>query len=156
MHETVYSLRCQTSFGEMLLTGTEDVIRGLHLPNCFPILIPEEKNLPVLQQAVKELLEYCAGFRRVFDLPLEPHGTEFQRLCWSELCRIPYGSCISYGELARRIGKPGAARAVGQANHNNPIAIMIPCHRVIAANGSLGGYGGGLSLKRRLLELEKQ
>ena len=111
---------------------------------------------PVLQKAEAELSEYFAGKRREFDLPLAPQGTEFQQKVWRALCDIPYGETRTYGEIARDIGSPGACRAVGMANHFNPIAVIIPCHRVIGANGSLTGYGGGLEKKIFLLELEKE
>ena len=102
-----------------------------------------------------ELAEYFEGRRDTFTLPLAPRGTPFQQRVWGELCRIPYGETISYGELARRIGQPQAVRAVGLANGANPLAIVIPCHRVIGANGTLTGYGGGLPNKRFLLDLER-
>ena len=101
-----------------------------------------------------ELEEYFEGARRAFTVPFILRGTPFQRRVWGELCRIPYGETISYAELARRIGSPKAVRAVGLANGANPIAIIVPCHRVIGANGTLTGYGGGLPTKRYLLELE--
>lgn len=102
-----------------------------------------------------ELAEYFDGARDTFTLQIAPRGTPFQQRVWGELCRIPYGETISYGELARRIGQPQAVRAVGLANGANPIAIVIPCHRVIGANGTLTGYGGGLANKRFLLDLER-
>ena len=102
----------------------------------------------------QQLAEYFAGTRREFTLPLNPEGTEFQRRVWDELTRIPYGTTISYSELARRLGDPAAVRAVGRANGANPLWIIIPCHRVIGADGSLTGYAGGLEVKRSLLELE--
>ncbi len=101
-----------------------------------------------------QLREYLAGTRRSFDLALEPSGTPFQQRVWRGLTEIPYGTVCGYGDLARHIGKPGAARAVGQANGANPIPIIIPCHRVIAADGSIGGFSSGLPIKRRLLALE--
>jgi methylated-DNA-[protein]-cysteine S-methyltransferase len=101
-----------------------------------------------------QLSEYFAGRRRRFDLPLAPRGTEFQRRVWRALTEIPYGKTISYGELARRIDKPSASRAVGLANGANPLPIIVPCHRVIGADGSLTGFGGGLPIKRKLLALE--
>ena len=104
---------------------------------------------------IDQLNEYFAGKRREFDLPLAPRGTEFQLACWNELQRIAYGTTISYSELARRIARPNAVRAVGAANGANPIPIVIPCHRVIGANGTLTGYGGGLHIKRALLALEQ-
>ncbi|MDP8207746.1 MAG: methylated-DNA--[protein]-cysteine S-methyltransferase [Candidatus Electryonea clarkiae] len=104
--------------------------------------------------AVKQLEEYFSGKRHEFELEVAPEGTPFQLKVWKELQRIPYGVTISYGELASRIGKPTASRAVGLANGKNPISIVIPCHRVIGADGSLTGYGGGLHRKQGLLELE--
>ena len=105
-------------------------------------------------QAKRQLAEYFRGERQDFDLSLAPRGTAFQQQVWSALRGIPYGETISYGDLAARIGKPAAQRAVGSANGANPIPIVIPCHRVIASNGTLGGYAGGLGMKRQLLELE--
>lgn len=107
-----------------------------------------------LKSARVQLQEYFAGERRHFELPLHPVGTPFQLEVWQELGRIPYGATISYGELARRIDKPQAVRAVGAANGRNPLPIVLPCHRVIGANGSLTGFGGGLPTKRYLLDLE--
>ena len=107
-----------------------------------------------LRAAIEQLDEYFAGRRRRFDLPLAPRGTDFQRRVWRALSDIPYGKTISYGELARRIGKPSASRAVGLANGANPLPIVVPCHRVIGADGSLTGFGGGLPIKRKLLALE--
>lgn len=109
---------------------------------------------PLLTEGKRQLLEYLAGVRRVFDLPLAPKGTEFYRSVWRALEEIPYGETRSYRDIAQTVGRPKAVRAVGQANHNNPIPIIIPCHRVVGANGSLTGYGGGLDLKERLLRLE--
>jgi methylated-DNA-[protein]-cysteine S-methyltransferase len=102
----------------------------------------------------RELVEYLAGARRKFDFPIDLRGTPFEMEVWTALQNIPYGSTVTYGELATRLGRPGAARAVGSANGRNPIPIVVPCHRVIAAGGKLGGYGGGLTLKRQLLDLE--
>ena len=101
-----------------------------------------------------ELLEYFAGTRTEFTVPLSPAGTDFQRAVWRALQQIPYGETRAYGEIAEAVGRPGAARAVGTANHRNPIPIIIPCHRVVGSNGQLCGFGGGLGVKRRLLELE--
>ncbi|MDD4537442.1 MAG: methylated-DNA--[protein]-cysteine S-methyltransferase [Lentisphaeria bacterium] len=109
---------------------------------------------PLLRQACAELHEYFAGDRRVFTLPIQPAGTPFQQSVWIAMRAIPYGDTRSYGELAAAIGKPGAARAVGQACNRNPIAIIIPCHRVLAAHGAPGGFRAGLAIKRQLLELE--
>ncbi|MDA8321206.1 MAG: methylated-DNA--[protein]-cysteine S-methyltransferase [Actinomycetota bacterium] len=110
----------------------------------------------VLDAAAGQLAEYFAGSRTQFDLPVELDGTQFQRTVWQTLRSIPYGATISYGELAGRIGQPSASRAVGLANGRNPVSIVVPCHRVIGANGSLTGYGGGIERKRFLLALEQR
>ena len=108
----------------------------------------------MLGAAAAQLLEYFAGKRRAFDLPLDLDGTDFQRRAWTALAAIPYGETRSYGEQARRLGVPRAARAIGAANGANPVPIVLPCHRLVGADGSLTGFGGGLDVKRRLLELE--
>jgi len=110
---------------------------------------------PLIREAAQQLAEYFSGRRRVFDLPLDLEGTAFQREVWEALRRIPYGETCTYGELARAIGRAGGARAAGAANGANPVAIIVPCHRVLAAGGGLGGYAGGLERKRFLLELER-
>lgn len=107
-----------------------------------------------MARAAEQLAAYFAGRRRAFELPLAPGGTAFQRQVWAALCGIPFGATISYGELAARLGRPGASRAAGGANGRNPIAIIIPCHRVVAADGGLGGFSGGLEVKARLLRHE--
>lgn len=112
------------------------------------------RNDAALAEVARQLAEYDAGTRREFTLPLAAVGSEFQHKVWAELCRIPYGTTISYGELARRVGDPGAARAVGRANATNPIALIVPCHRVIGSDGKLTGYAGGLPLKAALLQFE--
>ena len=114
-----------------------------------------EGGSPILDEAARQLRAYFAGDLVSFDLPLELHGTEFQRRCWLALATIPYGQTVSYGEQARRLGLGAdAARAVGAANGRNPLPIVLPCHRVIGADGSLTGFGGGLDVKRYLLEHE--
>jgi len=115
-----------------------------------------EGPTPLLRRAAAELEEYFAGRRRSFTVPLAPAGTPFQQRVWEALRTIPCGETRSYGAIAAQIGQPAAARAVGMANHRNPIAIMIPCHRVIGSDGSLTGYASGTEIKRRLLELEKR
>lgn len=110
---------------------------------------------PILVKAAHQLYEYLRGERRVFDLPLKPQGTAFQLSVWKALLEIPYGETRSYRDIAEAIGNPKAVRAVGMANHRNPISFIIPCHRVIGADGSLVGYGGGLPLKKRLLDMER-
>jgi methylated-DNA-[protein]-cysteine S-methyltransferase len=120
-----------------------------------PDLVRDDAH-PVLAETARQLQEYFAGTRMRFDLPLALEGTSFQRRVWDALLEIPYGATCSYAELARRIGAPAAVRAAGSANGANPIAIVVPCHRVIATGGGLGGYGGGLDRKQCLLELERQ
>jgi methylated-DNA-[protein]-cysteine S-methyltransferase len=144
--------------GELLLIDDGGQLAGLEFDNDgkrrAKLPSQAEGETSLLREAVKQLKAYFAGKRRDFDLPLAPAGTEFQRRVWDALCNIPYGETISYAELARRVESPRACRAVGSANGSNPIAVIIPCHRVIASNGSLGGYGGGLDRKQWLLELE--
>ena len=111
-------------------------------------------HLPLFEMARRQLEEYFAGYRQNFDLPLDPGGTDFQRRVWRTLLDIPYGKSISYKELAQRVDRPKGFQAVGQANGKNPLPILIPCHRVIAADGSLGGYSAGLDRKGFLLDLE--
>jgi methylated-DNA-[protein]-cysteine S-methyltransferase len=106
-------------------------------------------------EVAKQIDEFFAGKRQDFDFPLAPRGSEFQKRVWAELVKIPFGETISYGELARRIGNPAASRAVGRANATNPIALIVPCHRVIGTNGKLTGYGGGIELKEKLLAWER-
>lgn len=115
----------------------------------------EWEETPLLRQTADQLDEYFQGSRRVFDVPLSPQGTEFERTVWKALQAIPYGETRSYGDIARRIGRPSACRAVGQANNRNPVGIIIPCHRVIGADGKLTGYASGLTIKQYLLELEQ-
>lgn len=116
----------------------------------------DDQTSPVLDEAVRQLAEYFAGEREDFDLPLAARGTPFQHRVWDELVRIPHGKTASYGQIAARLGlRPAASRAVGSANGSNPIPIVVPCHRVIGANGTLTGYAGGLERKRTLLALEQ-
>lgn len=113
-------------------------------------------STPLLEEAVRQLNAYFDGTLQAFDLPIRLEGTAFRRSCWQALQTIPYGETISYGEQARRIGRPKAVRAVGGANHHNPISIIVPCHRVIGADGSLTGYGGGMDVKAWLLAHERK
>ncbi len=151
-----------TPIGTLRLVGDDARIVRVDLPNAAahdPDFAWQEAHgrLPgALRQAKRQLAEYFDGSRRDFDLPLSPDGTAFQCRVWEELRRIPYGETISYGELARRIGRPTASRAVGAANGKNPLAIVVPCHRVIGADGTLTGYGGGLPIKETLLALERR
>lgn len=114
----------------------------------------EARETPLLQEAHRQLKEYLAGKRTAFDLPLKPQGTPFQQAVWKALLDIPYGQTATYGQIAAKVGNPKACRAVGMANNRNPIAVIIPCHRVIGADGGMTGYGGGLPIKRMLLDLE--
>lgn len=144
--------------GQLLLAGrgsTLEVLWFLH--GRRPASIdPSWRLVPgAFGDVARQLTEYFAGTRTVFEFDVEPQGTEFQRRVWQALREIPYGQTISYGELARRLGDVKAVRAVGLANGANPIAIVIPCHRVIGANGALVGFGGGLPVKRALLDLEQ-
>jgi len=115
---------------------------------------PDRSGIVVL--ALDQIAEYLDGRRREFDLPLDVRGTDFQRRVWAAVAAIPYGETRAYAEIARAMGRPAAARAVGAANGANPLPLVVPCHRVIGSDGSLAGYGGGLDVKRKLLEMEKQ
>jgi methylated-DNA-[protein]-cysteine S-methyltransferase len=126
-----------------------------HAPGAEALGLPGEPGEEPFATAAGQLAAYFAGELTEFDLPLAPAGTDFQRRVWNGLRAIPYGQTISYGELARRVGNPAASRAVGLANGRNPIAIVVPCHRVIGTDGSMTGYGGGLDRKRFLLALER-
>ncbi len=151
---TIATTPLDTPVGRLVLEGDGDILVGIWLPNDPKQATVEDSGAtPVLKETAVQLEEYFAGERTGFDVPMELDGTVFQREVWAELSRIPYGETISYGELARRVGRPKGPRAVGQANGRNPIPIIVPCHRVLAGNG-LGGYGGGLSVKRALLALE--
>ncbi len=142
-----------TPLGQMALAEESGALTRLFLPG-EGILRLVSRETPLLSKGRDEILAYLRGERRSFDLPLDPMGTPFQQAVWAELRRIPYGETRSYAQVAAGIGKPKAVRAVGQANHRNPLPIFIPCHRVIGASGKLTGYGGGLDLKEKLLELE--
>lgn len=156
---TTYYTYVESPIGRLLLMSDGAALTVLHmLDERESVELPrgavQDASARPLSDAVRQLEEYFAGGRTAFDLPLRLAGTPFQRRVWQELQAIPYGTTISYGELARRIGEPGASRAVGMANGRNPIAVIVPCHRVIGANGHLVGFGGGLGRKRTLLDLE--
>lgn len=144
-----------TPYGRMGLVEESGAIVRLYLPNEGTPRIAEHET-PLLVKGKRQLMEYFDGARREFDLPLRSEGTEFRKKVWKALLDIPYGATISYGQLAVNVGNPKAVRAVGQANHHNPIPILIPCHRVVGSNGTLTGYGGGMELKRQLLDLEQE
>ena len=146
-------LSISSALGTFVLEGTEEALTALYLPGRDTGSAPFGES-PLLLRGAAELTEYLSGRRRTFDLPLSPGGTPFQRQVWEALTAIPYGETRTYGEVAAAIGRPRAVRAVGQADHRNPRPILIPCHRVVGADGSLTGYAGGLALKRALLALE--
>lgn len=144
--------------GDLYLVASEKGLQGLFLdPQEAALTLILNPSVPIhqiLQSCVQQLHEYFSGERRDFDLSLDLKGTAFQKQVWEELLRIPFGETASYKQIAERIGNPKATRAVGAANGKNPICIIVPCHRVIAADGSLGGYSGGLPFKRGLLAIE--
>lgn len=145
--------------GLLKLISDENALVALLWENDPPARVPldeaeEDKNHPILIQAEDELNEYFAGTRTKFSVPLNPHGTDFQKSVWLELRKIPYGETRSYKQLADAVGKPLASRAVGAANGKNPLSIIVPCHRVIGSNGTLTGFAGGLEFKSYLLNLE--
>lgn len=142
-----------TPLGPMALAGEEEAITHLYLPGRpTPRLVSHPT--PLLLEGERQLLEYMGGQRKVFDLPLNPQGTPFQRRVWQALEAIPWGETRTYRDIALAVDSPRGFRAVGMANHHNPIPIFIPCHRVVGADGSLTGYAGGLELKKALLSLE--
>jgi methylated-DNA-[protein]-cysteine S-methyltransferase len=154
----IFFSRIDSPVGPLVLAASDEGLHGIEFqPSHHPVARDgdwREGDHPLLRQAATELGEYFTGARRIFDLPLAPHGTTFQQAVWRMLATIPYGATLSYTELASRVGRPAAVRAVGAANGRNPLPIVLPCHRVIGANGSLTGFGGGLPTKRFLLELE--
>ena len=155
--ETRYWHEIDTPIGTVLLAGDGERLTRIHFQSGPRPLRPRPQWIATARpfaNAVAQLNAYFAGRRTRFDLPLSPAGTEFQRQVWQALRSIPYGETISYGELARRVGNPRASRAVGLANGANPLPIVVPCHRVIGANATLTGFGGGLPIKRALLDLE--
>ncbi len=148
-----YKTYYKSLLGIVKIVGTQDCILSLDFVEQMQ---PGDDDLPFcVKECVKQIAEYFEGKRQEFFLNLDPHGTNFQRLVWRQLEKIPFGKLVSYAEIASVIGKPKACRAVGSANGKNPIAIIIPCHRVIGSDGSLTGYGGGLWRKEWLIEHER-
>ena len=153
----MYYCYLETPIGDLLLAGEDDALSLVGFPEGSmrrepePDWIYSERPFAAARQ---QLTAYFAGERKSFDLPLKPHGTEFQLQVLDELQKIPYGTTTSYGDIAKRIGRPKAVRAVGAANGRNPLPIIIPCHRVIGSGGDLTGFGGGLPTKEALLRLE--
>ena len=156
--ETLFCYRISSPVGPLFLAASTKGLVRLEFEareqKLNPKTIQLQESRKALAPYLDQLNEYFAGQRRDFSLPLDLRGTEFQLQCWRALLDIPYGETRSYGDLARAIGHPNAFRAVGMSNNRNPVAIVVPCHRVIAADGSLCGYGGGLDIKRKLLDLE--
>lgn len=155
----MYYCYFDTPIGELLLAGDDAALAMIGFPEGKMRREPEPDwiyNEKPFGEAIRQLAEYFAGERQEFDLPLRLNGTEFQLLVLEELRRIPYGQTTSYGDIAARIGRPRAVRAVGAANGRNPIPIVVPCHRVIGAGGDLTGFGGGLDTKEALLRLESE
>jgi len=153
---TVHSV-LPSPIGPLTLVARDGVLTQLGMEDqahAAPVPPGSRRDDEALAAVRTQLEEYFAGTRTAFDVPMRLEGTGFQRAVWAQLCAIPYGTTVSYGELARRVGNPKASRAVGLANGRNPVAVIVPCHRVIAGDGSLGGYGGGLDRKRALLDLE--
>ncbi len=155
----MYYCYTNSPIGELLLAGDQDALTMIGFPKGSMRRAPEPDwifNEKPFAEAMKQLDEYFDGQRRDFDLPLRLDGTEFQLLVLDELQKIPYGETTSYGDIAKRIGRPKASRAVGAANGRNPIPIVVPCHRVIGSHGDLTGFGGGLDTKEALLRLEAE
>lgn len=156
--ETISYTEMESPIGKLRLAGNEKGLRqlsfvsGQHTRAVAKEWVRDEKPF---KEATRQLRAYFRGELKEFDLALEMQGTDFQKSVWNELRKIPYGETRSYGQVAKRIGNPKAMRAVGAANGQNPIAIIVPCHRVIGSSGSLTGFGGGMDCKKRLLELEK-
>jgi len=156
---TASSATCPSPIGDILVVADDAGLRELHLPGSFTSRADVSATGPAaatLTRVRRQLETYFAGELTEFDLPLAPSGTAFQLQVWQALAGIPYAKTESYGSVAARIGNPKASRAVGMANNKNPLAIVVPCHRVIGANGSLVGYGGGLPMKDWLLHHERQ
>jgi methylated-DNA-[protein]-cysteine S-methyltransferase len=160
----LFSTQVATPIGRLTLLATHEALVAVRFEAHHPLLTLHRAPAidmkagehAVLAQAQRELHEHFAGDRMSFDVPLEPRGTPFQQRVWRQLLAIPYGETRSYGQLAAAIDKPTASRAVGAANGRNPLAIFVPCHRVIGANGSLTGFAGGHEAKKRLLEIERE
>lgn len=155
----IRSLHLATPVGPVVLTATDEAVIGLRFGTAVPegsVPVPEEEAAPLLREAAAQLREYFAGTRRAFTLPLAPVGTEFQQRVWEALRTIPCGETRTYRQIAEQIGHDRACRAVGMANNRNPIAILIPCHRVIGHDGGMTGYAAGIGIKEQLLHLEKK
>lgn len=156
--ENIFYTRIDSPVGRLLLTGNAEGLQRLNFDRGKKAERLEDnwkESIEAFKEVIRQLRAYFAGELKRFTIPLKMRGTEFQMSVWRGLLEIPYGETISYGELAKRLGNPNAMRAVGLANGSNPIAIIVPCHRVIGSNGKLTGFGGGLENKEKLLSLEK-
>jgi methylated-DNA-[protein]-cysteine S-methyltransferase len=157
MKLSVYEGIITSPWGPICLAGTNQGLTRVHFQHDAYLAAtqPSEQTPPAyFDQAIRQLREYCVGTRQTFRLPLAPPGTAFQQRVWQALQQIPYGQTITYQDLAVQLGQPTASRAVGSANGRNPIAIIVPCHRVIGRDGRLRGYAGGLHIKQQLLQHE--
>ena len=148
----IFQYSYETALGSVTFVEEDGALLAITTQHTYE---GERLETPLIQEAYRQLTEYLIGVRKCFDLPLNPRGTEFQQQVWKALCDIPYGGTRSYKQIAEAIGNPKAVRAVGMANNRNPLLIVIPCHRVIGANGKLVGYGAGIEKKEYLLKLEK-
>lgn len=151
--------RLRTPLGTLIAIAAGGVVTGLHFDGGrhAPEIAPEWREEPYaspLRECAEQLADYFAGKRQCFDLPVAPRGTPFQQRVWREIAKVPFGETITYAELAARAGSPGSARAAGAATGRNPLAIVVPCHRIVGTGGALTGYAGGLPRKERLLALE--
>ncbi|MGN1272803.1 MAG: methylated-DNA--[protein]-cysteine S-methyltransferase [Lactobacillus sp.] len=150
----ISKLTIKTPIGLLEITAEGDAIVGVKLVKHENEVKGNDSSMKMAQKAKDELEEYFAGKRKEFDLPLRAEGTDFQKKVWEQLRKIPYGETRTYGEVAQMMGNPKASRAIGMANHNNPILILTPCHRVIGSDGSLTGYAAGIEAKKYLLDFE--
>lgn len=164
--ETVHIAKSRSPIGTFRVASTPAGLAYVELPHpsgrglagWLARNVPEAKcvdAVPPNKVAIEQILQYLEGARTEFDVELDLRGTPFQRAVWDALCEIPYGETRSYADIAHAVGRPGGQRAVGMANNANPVALIVPCHRVIAADGSLGGYGGGTAVKAKLLAMER-
>lgn len=149
-----YQRKIKTNLCDLFLTATDDHLTGVYWDKQSVAVQESPAAKKILDRTEKQLNEYLSGKRQLFDLPLQAEGTPFQQQVWQRLSAIPYGKTCSYQDIARQLNNPNACRAVGTANGRNPLSIIVPCHRVIAADGTLGGYGGGLAIKEKLLAIE--
>lgn len=157
----LYVATMESPVGRLTIVASNDGVRAVLWPNHDPQRVPlgglvEQPSHPIIAQSITELTEYFAGERRVFDVSLDPAGTSFQQSAWKVLRSIPFGATLSYGEQADRMGDKRKARAVGAANGKNPISVIVPCHRVVGANGALTGFAGGIDSKAWLLDHERE